>query len=106
MLKSIMIAGAASAALLTSACAGYGPGYGYAGVGVASYDGYYDDGYGPFYDGYWGRDNAYYYRDAPGHPFQRDTGNHFRRDAAAGFHPVHGGVSMHGGAHGGDTHHG
>jgi hypothetical protein len=66
-------------------------------MGVGFYDGYYDDFYGPFYDGYWGGDGAFYYRDAEGHPYQRDTGGHFRKDQAQGYHPVHG--PTHGGEH-------
>ncbi len=57
---------------------------------VVSYDGYYDDYYGPFYDGYWGSDGFFYYTDGPGHPFRRDEGRHFSHDLGVGFHPVHG----------------
>ena len=53
------------------------------------YDAYYDDAYGPFYDGYWGDDGAFYYRDRADHPFARDGGGHFRHGAAGGFHGVH-----------------
>jgi len=60
------------------------------------YDAYYDDAYGPFYDGYWGDDGAFYYRDGRGRPFLRDGGGHFRHGPTGGFHGVHGG-----GAHGG-----
>ena len=57
------------------------------------YDGYYDDFYGPIYDGYW-VGNDFYFRDADGHPYQRDDNHHFRREVAPGFHAVHG--QMHG----------
>ena len=77
----------------------YGPpggGPGYYGPEPVAYDGYYDDFYGPFYDGYWAGDGGYYYTDAPGHPYHRDTGAHFRRDQASGFHAVHGtGAGVH-----------
>jgi hypothetical protein len=56
-----------------------------------SYDAYYDDAYGPFYDGYWGDDGAFYYSGAAGRPFVRDGGGHFLHGAAGGFHGVHGG---------------
>jgi len=59
-------------------------------TGSLSYDGYYDDYYGPFYDGYWGQDGFFYYSDGPGHPFRRDEGRHFRRDLAPGYHAVRG----------------
>jgi len=67
-----------------------GPGPGVHGPEPVAYDGYYDDFYGPFYDGYWAGDGSFYYSDAPGHPYRRDTAGHFRRDAASGFHAVHG----------------
>jgi hypothetical protein len=51
-------------------------------------DAYYDDGYGPYNDGYWGDDGAFYYRDAADHPFIRDDAHHFRRDNFTGFHHV------------------
>jgi hypothetical protein len=99
-MKKLLISLAASAVALTiSACAGgyYGPGGPV--VGPVAYDGFYDDAYGPFYDGYWGGDGAFYYSDGEGHPFHRDTGGHFRHDMAQGFHPVHGFGGMHGGGH-------
>jgi hypothetical protein len=65
-----------------------GPGPAY--VGAVSFDGYYDDAYGPFYDGYWGPGGYFYYSDARGHPFRRDEAGHFRHEAGPGFHPVHG----------------
>jgi hypothetical protein len=63
---------------------------GSAGSGFASvgYDTYYDDAYGPFYDGYWGDDGGFYYRGGAGRPFIRDGGSHFRHAAAGGFHGV------------------
>jgi hypothetical protein len=61
------------------------------------YDAYYDDAYGPFYDGYWGDDGAFYHREHPGQPFAPDNGGHFHHSGGGGFHGVHTG----GGAHGG-----
>ena len=52
-------------------------------------DAYYDDSYGPYYDGYWGTDGAFYYRDTADHPYVRDDAKHFRPDNAGGsFHHV------------------
>ena len=91
MNKTLIALGLAAGLLSVTACAS-GP-YGYAGgygPEPVAYDGYYDDAYGPFYDGYWAGDGGYYYTDAPGHPYHRDTAGHFRRDQASGFHAVHG----------------
>src|SRR5271168_5164000 len=56
-----------------------GPGeYGPTPVG---YDGYYDDYYGPFYDGCWAGDGGFYYSDGPGHGYRRGDPRHFRREA-------------------------
>jgi hypothetical protein len=52
------------------------------------YDGYYDDFYGPFDDGYWGGDGFFYFSDGRG-GFRRDDGNHFRHEAGGGFHGIH-----------------
>ncbi|THD56725.1 hypothetical protein [Phenylobacterium sp.] len=70
-------------ALLLPSCASTGHG------GLLAYDAYYDDAYGPIYDGYWGDDDAFYYCDGAGHPFVRDGGSHFRHGPAGGFHGVH-----------------
>ena len=96
MKKTLTALGLTVGLLGMSACAS-GP-YGYAGgygPEPVAYDGYYDDFYGPFYDGYWAGDGGYYYTDAPGHPYHRDTGAHFRRDQASGFHAVHGASVRH-----------
>jgi hypothetical protein len=79
------------AALTLSACATgyYGP---YGGGGLA----YYDDYYGPFDDGYWGRDGFFYYRNGHHGAFIRDESRHFQHGPVAGFH----GVRAHGGFHG------
>lgn len=71
------------AALSVSACAeelGYGPTF-------ASGLVYYDSFYGPYYNGYWGRDGFFYYSPGRGRPFIRDEGHHFHRDnPGPGFH--------------------
>lgn len=74
----------ASFATALSACAtdGY---YGGGGLGVA----YYDNAYGPYYDGYWQRDR-YYYRTHRHGRYLRDDGHHFLRDRAEGFREYRG----------------
>src|SRR5580658_7292146 len=57
-----------------------GPGY---------YDGYYDGYYGPFNDGYWGNDGAFWYSDG-NHAWHRDEGNHFRHEGGEGWNAIHG----------------
>jgi hypothetical protein len=66
-----MTLGVALATLSLLACASYDHGRrgGYASL---DYDAYYDDAYGPFYDGYWGDDGGFYYRNGPGRPFGRE----------------------------------
>jgi hypothetical protein len=61
----------------------------YGGGGLAYYDGYYDGFYGPLWSGYWGPDEVFYYSTARGQPFIRDDGQHFRREASAGFNHFH-----------------
>ena len=90
MKKLIIAACAAGAALLLSACGDDGFYHHHHDVAAISWDGYYDDAYGPFYDGYWGDDGFFYYTDAEGHPYHRDDAHHFRHDAFNGFHEVHG----------------
>ncbi len=85
-MNKLALALAASAALLASACAEYDYGYGYG--GPAYYDGWYDNYYGPVYDGYW-RSNDFYYRTAPGGVYVIDRGRHFRRNQAPGFNRFH-----------------
>ncbi len=62
--------------------------YGRAGGGIA-YDGYYDDHYGPIYDGYWGDGDVFYYRSSRHGRYVRDNDHHFRRDTSQGFHQMH-----------------
>ncbi len=65
MRRLLLATAALLPALTLGACVGEGyyggrDGYGYA--GPVAYDGYYDDFYGPVYDGYWGTDGAFYDR--------------------------------------------
>ena len=97
---------AAAAAALLAGCA-YDEGYGHRGYYSGAsygYDSYYDNYYGPLYDGYWGGDGAFYYRGAEGRPYQRDTGDHFRRDQHQGYNRVQG-QTRGGGAYRGDGDH-
>jgi hypothetical protein len=79
--------GLALVTLPLGACAsdgyGYGSGYTYS-TGVAwndyPYDVYYDDYYGPIYDGYWGSDNYFYYRNSGTGGYHRGDGRHFRHN--------------------------
>ena len=62
----------------------------YAGADVAYADGYYDDFYGPLYDGYWGDGDVFYYRTTRDGDFRRDDAHHFTRSAGGGgFHNFH-----------------
>ena len=77
---------AVAAALALSGCAESGYGYGpyFAGDTV-----YYDDAYGPIYNGYWGAGDTFYYAPSRGRPFVRDEAHHFRHDQATGYHSMH-----------------
>ena len=79
---------------MLAGCVAYGPGPRPVAVGVGiepvGYDGYYDNYYGPFYNGYWGRDNYFYYSRGPGYGYVRDYDHHFRRGQWSGFHPIRG----------------
>jgi len=84
---------AACLGLAVSACAEgyYGAGdYGYGGGYGGGRLAYYDDFYGPYYDGYWGGDGFYYYSLGRDRPFVRDDSRHFRRGGGDGFHGVRG----------------
>jgi hypothetical protein len=88
MMKPVFIA--LGAALALSACADYyggraPPGY----YDAGGYNAYYDDAYGPFYDGYWDGD-VFLFSRGRGRPFERDEAHHFHRAGGAGFHGVHG----------------
>jgi len=82
MRKLILCAGAA---LMLASCAGPG----YVGGGGVAYDGFYDDYYGPIYDGYWGDGGVFFYRSHPHGHYVRDRGGHFRHEASNGYHPMH-----------------
>ena len=100
MKRTMLILCVSLAPLALAAC---DDGYGYGGVysgGSIAYDGYYDDYYGPVYDGYWGNDGYFYYRrGAQDRHFRRGDAHHFRRDPGDGhhggrtFHPMQGTTS-------------
>jgi len=46
--------------------------------------GWYDNFYGPIYDGYWGPGDVFFYRVQPGDRFYRDDRRHFRRNEFRG----------------------
>jgi|SRR6267154_2212108 len=84
-----------TAALMLSACANDGTySSGYYGGGVAYNSAFYDDFYGPYYDGYWGPGDVFIFTEAPGRPFRRDDARHFRHEAAQGFHRINPRVAM------------
>jgi hypothetical protein len=55
----------------------------------ATYNAYYDNFYGPIYDGYWSG-GTFNFRSAADRPFQQDTAGHFRKDPYQGFGLIHG----------------
>ena len=74
-MKLLIATLAASAALGLAACesdgyydggGGFSAGYYGHGPRYVWYDGWYDNFYGPVYDGYWGPGGAFFYRTAPG----------------------------------------
>lgn len=90
-------------ALALAACAG---GYGLSGPdyvgGPYAYDGYYDDHYGAFYDGYWGNNGSFYYRGgANERRYRRGNPSHFSRSGAGGshFHSMQGSMTPAPGIH-------
>jgi hypothetical protein len=91
-MKSTALLAIAGISILLPSCASTGYGL-YGGRASLGYDAYYDDAYGPFYDGYWGGDGGFYYRRRAGAPFVRDGGGHFNHAPAAGFHGVRTGRS-------------
>jgi hypothetical protein len=101
-MKPIFIASALMLSL--SACADYQGGMG----GRLAYNGYYDDTYGPIYDGYWGEGDTFYYRGSNSGAYLRDDGHHVRHEAGEqghGYHqirghgPRSGGHQQHSGGH-------
>lgn len=106
-LRLAALALATLAAVPLAGCADgyYGGGMAY-GPGPYAYDGYYDGAYGPIYDGYWGDDGYFYYRNGPdAHGFHRGDRSHFARQvdpSAPGFNrfqPMHGSFAPSGGMH-------
>ena len=82
----ITLALAAAAPLALSACMEDGYTTTSVGIGWQSYpyDVWYDDYYGPFYDGYWGTDGFFYYRLLQNqNVWRRADQNHFRRQPPA-----------------------
>jgi hypothetical protein len=89
MNKFLSMICAASAIALLAGCANDGNTVASnLGAGPTAYDSFYDDYYGPFDDGYWGEDGAFYYSNGLD-GFRRDDGSHFRHDGASGFHGIH-----------------
>lgn len=84
-MKPILIA--LGAALALSGCATYGDYDDY--YDDAGFNAYYDDAYGPFYDGYW-RGGHFFYSPGRGRPYIRDEGGHFQRAPGGSMHGVHG----------------
>lgn len=114
-MKRLVIALVAS--VMPVVVGGCATGYDGYGGGPYAFNGYYDDFYGPVYDGYWGNDGFFYYRGGAGERrFRRGDAAHFRRDGApgGGFHSFGGsfnrGPGMHtphfGGGRGGGGFHG
>ena len=68
---------------------GYGGGVAVGYGSPYAYNGYYDDYYGPIYDGYWGDGDAFFYRSHSHGRYVRDAGGHFRHDAMNGYQPMH-----------------
>src|ERR1700722_18221549 len=91
MKRLIPLIGMASALALVAGCAdtGYGDKYGYRhsdgaygadyGPPAVGFEAFYDDSYGPFFDGYWAND-GFYYRSSNQEAYHRDTGGPFRRE--------------------------
>ena len=92
----VALAGVALA-LPLAGCVSDGYYEGPVGPGPIAYDGYYDDYYGPIYDGYWDGGGAFYYRTSEHGHWRHDAAGHFRQDMGSGpmsgghaFHPMHG----------------
>lgn len=95
MRRSMVVLSLALSALPLTACVEDGYGYGSLYVGSAyPYSGYYDDYYGPIYDGYWGTDSYFYYRRSEqDRSYRRGDREHFRRGGEipnGRFHPLEG----------------
>jgi hypothetical protein len=96
MSKKLIIALCATlAALPLAGCneGGYGGGVAVGYNSPYSYNGYYDDYYGPIYDGYWGSDGGFYYRSNQNERgYHRGDTRHFTQTAPAqgNYHPFQG----------------
>ena len=77
------------AGLMLAGCVGPGPTRVAVAAGPDYYDGYYDGAYGPFVDGYWGGDGAFWYQGGD-RAFHRDEGGHFAHAAGTGMNHIHG----------------
>ena len=93
MRGSLAFTAVLATAALMSGCAGEymaaGGGSDEIDVAPQGYNAWYDGYYGPFMNGYWGADGAFYYRIMGGR-YLRDDSDHFRRSPAAGFQAVRG----------------
>ena len=89
MKKTLLVALCAVSALSLGACT-EGRGYGGVEVGLGTpygYSSYYDDYYGPVYDGYWGDDGGFYYRRSEHETrYRRGDSAHFSRNAPSNGH--------------------
>lgn len=96
MKRLVLVLFAAVPAMSLASCDDYGGrGALYVG-GPYAYDGFYDDHYGAIYDGYWGRDGGFYYRNGERErSYHRDDGMHFNRNNPpnGNFHPIHGAMT-------------
>jgi hypothetical protein len=80
MKRSIIALATGLTLLSLTACVDDGYGYGSLYWSSYPYSGWYDNYYGPIYDGYWGADNYFYYRrQSQDHRYYRDRQQHFRR---------------------------
>jgi hypothetical protein len=84
--STMALAGLSLIALPLAGCVTDGYGYGGSVAWTdAPYDMYYDNYYGPIYDGYWGGDGYFYYRTSvTDRRYHRGDHNHFRHDQGNG----------------------
>ncbi len=94
-MKSTALLAIASISVALASCASAGHGRG--GLASLDYDAYYDDAYGPYFDGFWGDDGIFYHREHGGMPYMPDHDGHFHHSGGGGFHGVHVGGGGHGG---------
>ena len=89
MLKKFVPCPPSSPGLTLAGCAGPGTTRVAVAGGPDYYDGYYDGFYGPFSDGYWGTDGAFWYQGGD-RAFHRDDGGHFAHAGRTGMNHIHG----------------